>query len=77
MTIHVWNGQQGAMSMDPYHDKKIYHLAKLISSIGNVSPLCAKKPRKLRMPKETWTNRPEAVTCKKCLTIMQKKEVTR
>jgi len=45
---------------------KIVHLAKLVSPEGDVSPLCAKTPRKLNLKKETWTNRPEAVTCLKC-----------
>jgi hypothetical protein len=49
---------------------KIYHRAKLISNNGDVSPLCAKIPRKLNLVKELWTNRDEAVTCHKCLAII-------
>lgn len=50
---------------------KIYHRAKLISVNGNVSPLCAKTPRKLNLAKELWTIRDEAVTCQKCLAIIK------
>lgn len=50
---------------------KIYHRAKLISNNGDVSPLCAKIPRKLDLAKELWTNRDEAVTCPKCLEIIR------
>jgi hypothetical protein len=49
---------------------KIIHKAKLISNNGNVSPLCSTKPRKLSLAKESWTNRNEAVTCKKCKRIL-------
>lgn len=52
------------------YEPKIYHRAKLISSKGDVSPLCAKKPRKLNLAKELWTNRDEAVTCPKCIEII-------
>jgi hypothetical protein len=58
------------MNNDPYHDKKPVHLAKMISNNGDVSPLCAKKPRKINLKTETWTNRAEAVTCKKCLLLL-------
>ncbi len=45
--------------------KKI-HMAALFSQNGDVSPKCAKKPKPIDLGVETWTNRPEAVTCKKC-----------
>jgi hypothetical protein len=48
------------------------HLAKMIRNDGAVSPLCAKKPRKLDLKISSWTNRAEAVTCKKCLDIISK-----
>ena len=68
-TIMVWDGQQGGMSASP---GRKYHLAKLITAKGHVSPLCAHpKPRRLDMKKETWTIRHEAVTCKKCLAIIK------
>lgn len=58
------------MKDDPYHDKKKYHMAALMSSKGDVSPLCAVKPRKLNLKRELWTLEKEAVTCKKCLEIL-------
>ena len=45
---------------------KIYHKANLISPDGSVSPLCAKKPRKLNLARECWTTTDEFVTCKRC-----------
>lgn len=73
-TIIVWNGQQSGMS--PSHDKKKYHLAKLFTQRGHVSPLCARiQPRKLDLKKELWTIRPEAVTCKKCMRIIKMYDV--
>jgi len=48
------------------------HKAKLISDNGDVSPLCAKKPRKLNLAKESWTLRDEAVTCPNCLSLLDK-----
>jgi len=46
---------------------KIVHKAKLISDKGDVSPLCAKTPRKIDLAKESWTLRDSEVTCPKCL----------
>lgn len=46
------------------------HLASFVSMAGVVSPFCARVPRPIdvsSMSKETWTNRPEAVTCRGCL----------
>jgi hypothetical protein len=57
-------------SHDPYHDRKPYHLAKLISQDGAVSPLCASKPRALNLKRELWTRDRKAVTCKRCLAKM-------
>lgn len=54
------------------------HMAHLVSDKGGVSPLCAEKPRPIRMgcmSCETWTNTPEAVTCPKCLAKMNDKSV--
>lgn len=59
------------MNRDPYHDNKKYHLAKMISAGGDVSPLCARTPRKINLKRELWTNRPEAVTCKRCLALIE------
>ena len=46
---------------------KIVHKAKLVSTTGDVSPLCAKRPKKIDLAKESWTLRDSAVTCPKCL----------
>ena len=46
---------------------KIVHKAKLVSDNGDVSPLCAKTPRKINLGKESWTLRDSEVTCHKCL----------
>lgn len=42
------------------------HMAKLVSPNGDVSPLCATEPRALNLKVETWTNRQQAVTCRRC-----------
>lgn len=57
---------------DPYNDIKIYHKAKLITPFGDVSPLCAKKPRKLNLKKELWTINDSGVTCPRCLSLIEK-----
>lgn len=45
---------------------KPVHMAKLIAEDGSVSPLCAKRPRKLKLDRETWCLRPQDVTCAAC-----------
>lgn len=52
---------------------KVYHMAKLVNPKGGVSPLCARKPRALSLKTSCWTNRPEAVTCLKCLKLITAK----
>ena len=59
---------------DPYHDIKPYHLAKLFSAKGGVSPLCATKPRAINLIRALWTTDRSAVTCKKCLKAMAAEE---
>jgi hypothetical protein len=61
------------MVTDPYHDNKPIHRAKLISEQGEVSPLCATRPRKLNFKVETWTLLDKFVTCPKCLAKLPKK----
>jgi hypothetical protein len=56
---------------DPYHDNKPYHKAKLTDGKGNVSPLCAVKPRALNLKRELWTLEDGAVTCRKCLKLLK------
>lgn len=46
---------------------KLVHKAKLLNNLGGVSPVCADRPRAINLKRATWTNRWEAVTCKKCL----------
>ena len=48
----------------------LYHMADKINENGDVSALCFKRPRAIDLSKTRWTNRPEAVTCKKCLNQM-------
>ena len=55
---------------DLYHDIKKVHLAQLISNTGGVSPLCAKKPRRLNLKKASWTLVKKLVTCKRCLALI-------
>lgn len=47
--------------------EKIVHMAELVAPDGSVSALCFAKPRAIDLRKATWTNRPYAVTCKKCI----------
>lgn len=55
---------------DPYGDRKIYHKAKMHDGKGNVSPLCAKTPRKLNLKRNSWTIIDADVTCGKCRKIL-------
>jgi hypothetical protein len=50
---------------------KVVHMAKMVSSKGEVSPLCAPRPRALDLKKASavWYQ-PEAVTCRKCRALM-------
>ena len=65
------NGNENMRSPpDPYHDRKKYHMAKAIRDDGAVSPLCAKTPRRLNLSRELWTLEKEAVTCKRCLVLL-------
>jgi len=56
---------------------KPIHRAKLISQAGNISPFCAETPRKLNLAKESWTNRDDAVTCRKCLSKLKAGDETK
>lgn len=47
-----------------------YHFAKHIREDGSVSAICFSVPRAICLKQATWTNRKEAVTCKKCLKIL-------
>jgi hypothetical protein len=49
---------------------KAVHRGKFVDEDGNVSALCYARPRAIDLSKATWTNRDEAVTCKRCLALM-------
>ena len=55
---------------------KPVHMAKMVNDKGDVSPLCAARPRRINLKVATWTNRAEAVTCKKCLTALASPKAT-
>jgi hypothetical protein len=60
---------------DPYYDKANYHMAGLVATDGRVSALCYKRPKAINLSRgQSWTIRPEAVTCPKCLKILRQKE---
>jgi hypothetical protein len=65
------------MTNDPYHDRKIVHIASRISPTGKVSPQCAKAPRPLNLARESWTLIPDLVTYKKCRGTLAKLACTR
>lgn len=47
-------------------------MAKMISSRGDVSPVCAgDKPKKINLANALWTNRADAVTCQRCIDAME------
>jgi hypothetical protein len=52
-------------------DRKKYHMADGFNDRGGVSALCFGSPRAINLKVASWTIRPEAVTCKKCLQIMK------
>jgi hypothetical protein len=59
----------GDRLMPPEPRQKVCHRAQLLSHRG-VSALCFKRPRSIDLRRAMWTNRDEAVTCKKCLAII-------
>lgn len=60
------------MSMTfPTPKPKAVHRGKLVDEHGNVSALCYARPRPIDLSKATWTNRDEAVTCRRCLALME------
>ena len=47
---------------------KPVHFAYRVTDDGRVSPLCrGDAPRAINLKVATWTNRAEAVTCRRCL----------
>lgn len=61
--------------MDWKPKKRTVHRADKIRSDGAVSALCFSAPRAIDLGRATWTNRDEAVTCPKCLRILEAKKV--
>ncbi len=57
-------------STGPPPAEKRYHMIDKIRPDGAVSALCFKRPRAINLKVSTWTNRREAVTCRKCLAKM-------
>lgn len=57
---------------DPKYTR-LYHRGALINDHGEVSALCFSKPHSIDLTRASWTNRDEAVTCKKCLAIIRSK----
>lgn len=56
---------------DPFHElsPRKYHFWAKVNQHGDVSALCYAKPRKIPAH-EQWTNRREAVTCRRCLKLL-------
>lgn len=50
---------------------RAYHLATKIRADGGVSALCYDPPRKIDLTRAAWTLRPQAVTRRKCLRLLQ------
>lgn len=55
---------------------KLIHRASLINGHGRVSALCFNEPRAIDLVRATWTNRDEAVTCKRCLQKMSERRAS-
>lgn len=51
--------------------KKLYHRASKIHDDGKVSALCFARPRPIDLSRASWTIRDEAVTCPRCLRLME------
>lgn len=52
---------------DPYFDRKVYHLAAKVSTAGEVSALCYKRPHAINLKKgQSWVTDASRVTCPKC-----------
>jgi plasmid maintenance system antidote protein VapI len=57
---------------DRYRDNKKYHKAAKFRSDGAVVALCFKRPRAINLAHSLWTIRDAAVTCPKCLRILNR-----
>lgn len=64
-----------AMRADPYHDRKIYHMADKVNGKGGVSALCFGRLQAINLRVVGWVTREDAVTCPKCLKIISQRKV--
>ena len=51
-------------------NEKVVHMAHQIRGDGAVKALCFRGNRPINLRLASWTNRAEAVTCKKCARIL-------
>lgn len=52
---------------------KIYHRAKKMNALGQVSALCFVRPRPIDLKRASWTLRDEDTTCPKCRKLIDEK----
>lgn len=50
---------------------KIIHMAKLIDDRGGVSAVCYATSHPIDLKTASWTLRPDAVTCSRCLAAIR------
>lgn len=50
---------------------KPIHRGAHVDPQGRVSALCFRRPKPIDLRVATWTNRDEAVTCRRCLKALQ------
>jgi hypothetical protein len=60
--------------MGPAPKPKPVHKAALMRADGAVSPLCAARPRKLNLSRETWSLVWSSVTCRRCRAVRESQE---
>ncbi len=58
------------MKKDLYNDNKTVHFVDKIHPAGSVSACCYKRPKPINSELAKWTVREGAVTCRKCLVIL-------
>jgi hypothetical protein len=54
--------------------EKTYHMAAKVNDKGDVSALCYTKPRAIDLRKQSWTVRPDAVTCPRCRRVLNQQK---
>jgi hypothetical protein len=58
-----------------FNKEKVIHRASLVNKKGDVSSLCYKHPRAINLKQASWTNRDDAVTCPKCITLLATRDI--